>query len=457
MNYPCILYQILNSFKLDDNDRKDLLEYLIDRIKNLITQKKDDIADIFGKGLFMLPEFFSFKEDLVIEFLKTNPSENNFNIFLSSIFTEFYMKNTRSEKILNLLKEISYEKAEYYIEKIRKNQEKFNNLDYSINLIWIYNKINNTEEFIFPKKDRNNRDIWPHIDGWARKNPNTSINLWYDSKFVLEEQKENTIKKIDDFNSLYNAKISLRDIRELDIVKREKDSEINIFDREDSPVYFRVDILRFIATMETINLCENACYFVYADVDVTPQSKEELFDTKTMAKLEKIGIVFTKQGAKGYENSFHIIRGGKNPSELTKSLKEAINISMIELNIARAKNYLKMNAFDRPDSLFETPELLRGKSSLAQIIFASVKRMIQYLYHLLNYGKLLSAQGEDLEKEIPEDYFGNDGVPKNVDDRMKFIEDEKLKELLINFEQKPWLIVPSKDVELPLPKGGGYD
>ncbi len=65
-------------------------------------------------------------------------------------------------------------------------------------------------------------------------------------------------------------------------------SETAIFSNQ-TPVYFRVDLLRIMATIHTLEQCIEKCIFVYADMDVVPMNQDQLFDDETM------------------QNSFHMV------------------------------------------------------------------------------------------------------------------------------------------------------
>ena len=91
--------------------------------------------------------------------------------------------------------------------------------------------------------------------------------------------------------------------------------------------FFKVDLARLVLSLELIGDEEDS-YAVYADFDMKPISKEDLFDKKTQYQLNKYGLIFTK----GLENGFHII-GNKN-----RIMKKALQEKVINKSLYRAKD-----------------------------------------------------------------------------------------------------------------------
>src|SRR5580700_3198637 len=64
-------------------------------------------------------------------------------------------------------------------------------INYSINLEWVYRAITPKERYVFPERYEN-EDLQKVLRAWAELNPNAAINLWYYSNNTTPEQIENT-------------------------------------------------------------------------------------------------------------------------------------------------------------------------------------------------------------------------------------------------------------------------
>ena len=103
---------------------------------------------------------------------------------------------------------------------------------------------------------------------------------------------------------------------------------------------------------------------VYADLDIKPISKEELFDLKTLEYLKKFGIVMASYHG-GFENGFQIT------NKHNKDGIAAIQRALIDINIQR------------------THEALQYKRHISpKLIYDSYEKMFHYLYHLQGLGTL---------------------------------------------------------------------
>jgi len=258
---------------------------------------------------------------------------------------------------------------------------------YSINLMWINKKLNQEQRFIYPAKTDKTEEkfhaaLINKLFEWATKNPESTVVFWYDSQLTSPNAVQNT-KKIIAEQQTQNpsaAPIICKDIRLLPKVCGTDPFTFS----EAVPVYFRADLLRLIATTETLTT-ENFDYFVYADMDIPTMTKEELFDTEAQKNLEKIGIVLARGGVYGYENCFHIATRHK------PNLIKAINIALIDLGIARLENARKNTlTFDF---------LGRNKipvEKCGQLVFNGYLTFFQYFYHLENLG-VIPSLGDNKE------------------------------------------------------------
>lgn len=201
---------------------------------------------------------------------------------------------------------------------------------YSVNLMWINHKVNAAQVTIFP--DGQSQQYVKKVLGWARKNPVCEINLWFDGALVSSQAVSNT--RLEILNQAKQigvdaSKVTLRDVRDLRIVQE----NLEAFDWE-LPVYFRVDLLRVIALYDLIVRSKES-WAVYADLDLSPRNKKQIFDRSTVANLNKYGFVMGKEN-KGmkFENWFQIFAYDIN-------LAQAIKVKLIDDNLDRGKRFLE--------------------------------------------------------------------------------------------------------------------
>jgi hypothetical protein len=230
---------------------------------------------------------------------------------------------------------LAFEAATSSNSNIQTPAEFKQNFKYSINLMWINRELKQ-EYLIFPNKTQidfpqTSDDFFNVICKWAAKNPNATINIWFDSRFVEKNSIDNTYKKIDDELKKCNitSTINLKDIRDLNYVKNRENEKI--FSTE-ANLWFRVDILRIIAANEEIK--KNSDFFIYTDWDIKPMNSSELFDNQTIENLEKYGFIMGVDSDTNIENSF-FINGNSN-----KNFIQAQQF-LIERNILKCKQNLE--------------------------------------------------------------------------------------------------------------------
>lgn len=327
-------------------------------------------------------------------------------------------------------------------EIIHQSNQKTN---YSINLMWIAKQLDSTKNDIFNSPDEvtlKSKFLDP-IFLWAEKNPKIHIRVWYDSHFVSEKSIKNTQMKIDEMISKNNdtqGLIQLTDLREIPLLSQEAE----IFS-EKTPLYFRADLLRIIATLYSLSTSKSDSYFVYADFDVSPMSKSELFDQETLDNLKKFGIVLTYTDD-GYENSFHIVKGDN------LNVLEAFDFLGVQFNLKRAKNVL--------NGKFETKEIPKS-TALQQIVFNSYEYLLEYLFHLEGFGTLFVVnKSKDEEVAYKKEEYGLLPFCPNYDTNLvKFCNyGVKFKAKDPSIWDAKWehIKAPMKKISLPPAKWHGY-
>jgi hypothetical protein len=259
--------------------------------------------------------------------------------------------------------------------------------EYDLNFMWINKQKKEEQKTLAPEAI--NKDLIRHIARWAQVNPKAKqVNLWYDSAMETPQAIENTKKEII-AESAYNPKtpaIILKDIRDLPEVKEHPE----VFS-DKIPVFFRVDLLRAIATHDTLSNTadKKTTAFVYADLDLPPTPEQKIFDAYDLINLRNYGMVMAQDPTRTYENSFQITSNNKN-------LLEALQTAVIKPNIHYAQGLLSQRPSDKPYQLLTDPN-----HYIHERIYTSYPGMFKYLYTLKNMGALnLLDSGEIYKKEL---------------------------------------------------------
>jgi len=216
-----------------------------------------------------------------------------------------------------------------------------NSPEYTVNLMWINKTLTPNQRHIFPEKNHFGQDIqeshMQHIITWAEMNPESTIHLWYDSAHTTNEACLHTAAEI---KKRTDRVIILKDVREIPDVQK----HARVFS-DQTPVYFRADLLRLMACMHTLSTQKEES-FVYADLDVTPMPKNELFDPETVQNLKDHGIILARYNKNSMENSFQIT------SKQNANAMLAIQRFLIERNIQNAEKNLRNGHIINPEEVF---------------------------------------------------------------------------------------------------------
>lgn len=201
--------------------------------------------------------------------------------------------------------------------------------EYTINLMWINKEQKTDQPYIYPSCDETHfkKDFLNSVFQWANLNKESQVNIWFDSAFISNKALEDSRTLIEKYKPKEVAPIVLKDVRMLPQVIKDPD----VFS-EKTNVYFRADLLRMIAAHHDISKKETPC-FVYADLDMGPIAKEELFDDTTRDILQKYGFIMASDSG-FFENGFQIT------SNHNQHILESIESCLIELNIQKAYDLL---------------------------------------------------------------------------------------------------------------------
>jgi len=216
---------------------------------------------------------------------------------------------------------------------------------YSINLMWINRTLDPTQPYLSSAKTEEtlvNQLLTPALK-WAAANPQAEVSLWFDSEMATRDAVLATQAVLG--NHMHHDGITnlrLRDIRGLPIVKKNPD----VFS-DQTPIYFRVDILKPIFLVNAIENEHNQAA-VFADLEVGDlrpdhqrMNKAELFDATTMRQLSKEGLLLNND-AKRVENQFFQMLDDKR-------MLAAIKYAVINANLLRACNALNSKDLESKD------------------------------------------------------------------------------------------------------------
>ena len=315
--------------------------------------------------------------------------------------------------------------------------------EYSVNLMWINRKLDTEQLYIYPAKDEtdlHSKFLNP-IFKWSSITKEGFVNVWFDSEVTPTKAITKTKLLIKKYHQKYpkSAPILLTDVRELPKVQQNPE----VFS-DKTPVYFRADLLRVIAGIHAVTTNKKH-HYVYADLDVKPLTKEELFDQATIDNINKYGMVLARGGSLGFENGFQII------SHHNPNLISAMQWAFIELNIQRAKNALG-GEFNSSNGRRDPKGPMKP---LQQICYESYPPMFKYFYHLEGLGTLWTQGTKPHErilynkdihglKEFGLNHFKSCGQFETLDSKVKY------------YNECGDLLVPTKKVEIP-PAGLNYD
>jgi hypothetical protein len=232
---------------------------------------------------------------------------------------------------------------------------------YTINVMWLNRKLDPEQHLIC--STQREKELLTSLFEWSLKTPsNCPVTLWYDSNFTSSDSVNNTKKIIVDHQKKHPdaAPITVTDIRVLNHIKNNPE----IFS-EKVPVYFRTDLARVIAALESVKQ-PTSPYFVYADLDMPSLSQKELFDDTTIERLKNQGVVMAhRDNGYGFENGFFIMSSDND------NLLKATELALVKLNTTRAYNALEGKFNCGAEA-----------KCLRQIVYQSYPDMFKYFYHL---------------------------------------------------------------------------
>lgn len=235
---------------------------------------------------------------------------------------------------------------------------------YSLNLIWINPKLDCQKNQLLSQNQLET------LCTWAQKNPTSLVNLWLDSCLTSKPARLHTQNLIKQTNlKLKKNQIKLKDIRKLTTVQNNPE----IFASQ-IPVYFRVDLIKIIITVESLKLKHDLC-LVYTDFDIKPIVNRKLFDRKTCNLLKKNHFVLAKSNNKfGFENGFQIFTYHEN-------LILALEQILIKNSLCQAHAFIA--ELESSPDLIHNPSWKAKRANFQETVFRAYPAMINYFDTLM--------------------------------------------------------------------------
>lgn len=228
-----------------------------------------------------------------------------------------------------------------------------------VNLMWLNKEKSESQLYLFPQPyERQGEviDIIARIKKWAQEFPR--VIFWYDGEKTTAEALARTRHKLDEDLGADAVKVTLRDLASVDEIAKHP---VIVHHKS---VYFRTDFFRVALTKELLQQSKLGTFVIYADLSITPFTKDELLDKTTVFNLNTYGFMMpVNTKVKLIENNFHIM-GNHVPN-----LLKAFDAAVIGLNARRA----------------ETPNIIvRGHSNYDQIVWSSYTVFFLLFYYLEN-------------------------------------------------------------------------
>lgn len=331
---------------------------------------------------------------------------------------------------------------------IVKEEGQFKN--YSINLTWINNILDPQQPFIFPAKDVQDlkEKYTNYITTWSDLNPQDGggrVNIWYDSEMTTKEAVAATQKELQDYP------IHIRNIRSISLVKDNADIFTDYL-----PVYFRADLVRAIISWNEI-VTGATDYFIFANCNMPPITKEKIFDPETIQNLHKYGLIMgynctgsnlSRADVSPFENSFFML-SKDNPLMLESIRKILIqkSIDVARLAVNDANLFKEYNHVYGRMSGNPSPNII-----LPQFVYEMYGKLYSYYYAKL--GQLTLGMHDRIGFKA----FGPDIDISNIFIQGSFcvLEKDKIDEFRdLNSRRFRWFI-PTKRVSLPPAKKRYY-
>ncbi len=255
----------------------------------------NEIANLEKRG-FEIPDFFQFwKKGVYQETVTTNDLEkiNHLHPVEQDLVYELFFR------------------YHSYRDIHQPPYQAVNSTDYAINLLWLDQHPSKSQEF----SDR----FYKVVQKWREGN-DCQINLWYHSDLT----PRSIIKKSKDLFA-QDVKTKFRDLSSINSYQFIGIKDLFFTDQR-VPLFLKIDSAKSMILQLIVEIEKKFRFAVFSDLDVKALSKNELFDQRTIVKLEQSGFVLALSGPNGptdgYENNFMIF--DRKHSVFLKTHKEAL-------------------------------------------------------------------------------------------------------------------------------------
>ncbi len=248
---------------------------------------------------------------------------------------------------------------------------------YSIHLMWINRSLNLEQAYVYPAtaESSHGKKYADTLVQWVKGNPEGTINLWFDGALVSNEAIKATDEQLRceiTKQGLLASSVKLNNIRDCEQAKKTPE----VFSSE-IPIYWRADFARAVVMKEQLEQNNDACC-VYADFDIEPMAKKELFDGKSLDHLKKRKFVMAHEfNTLQFENGFQMFVH-------EETLLKAMQDMLIDANLIRARSFLEeMQEKKEPTSIFRHPHVWkRHEVAFQENVFYTYPLMYAYLGQL---------------------------------------------------------------------------
>lgn len=260
--------------------------------------------------------------------------------------------------------------------------------NYSINLICLNPVFRKKQKYIHPGSNKEELEdhFFKQIFEWATANPQSRINLWFDSKTTTIDAVKNTKLFIKNAHPEI-SNIIFKDVHSLLSAKKID----TVFGQRANLLSLKNELLEIIIAMEEVSLGRES-YAVVGRLFEVPEYREaldlhklsgkEIFNNQTTDDLQRFGIsVRDKLGFR-----FRIVGGN------TEGLFEILSNNWVYPNLDKVKEQIQGK--DCCDIC------CADMSGLQQIIYCSYPGMFACFYHIAGFGELNVEKYDHLSKQF---------------------------------------------------------
>ncbi len=242
------------------------------------------------------------------------------------------------------------------------HQQLFNDLHYSINLMWINNTNDSSNDYICLDIDY----VLNQLKKWYVANPEAQINFWYDSQCTHPAAIDNTKQLLTETSTHPKQCIALLDIQDIPFVQ-----ENAALFSSTIPVYARIDFLKLIICTHLL-ATTNMTSVVYADLSIgdktdTALTKQQLYSPPALHHLDEFGMLLGYDGSKVENQFLQMLKS----TQLLEAMKHAINCCLLQMTNALNRAFAEKNS-SYIEHLYDVP--LTATMTYVYVYFLTLKK-----------------------------------------------------------------------------------